>query len=1003
MIQPQPWWAVDQPPQALVLDPEQQRKVEILQQLIDAFTPKPFDNTQISDASVIVAECSSQSSVEHKPVADTQSILASITPLPSVETNKSSEPNSQPRKSMDLTDYLVPAKTRKKKAKNNSLTVVGPKTSSEIGTEPTENAKDNSCSNGEITSAAQKEQTKIRRPTIPSRKDYAEVIFGPIVSSAGMEVAVDYFIDLLNFVPQFKDITLHLGEWSMKGGVRVEHLLIQCFFAWLPFVNNQHRVQLKLQRQKEQLEKEEQKRLEKLALEEEEKMSKEREAAENGATDETQKDEQRAEIEDSEGKIIGPDDDQNSTSSETVRPKKAKINEEIATTDMEAKEDKNGDDAVNKTEDSVTPLNAETFKNETTTEDDQKSTPNETTLESDKAATETSEINVERKKSDVPKEDTHVISLEMRSKLLWHLFPVEFPQSMPKIWNLILSSLEFGSDDKIPKFGELLNSAIRHGMASFFVVNHCLGKSRLASLFPDPLVVLYALFMGPLQAKTIETFASNREDSFRADLRRLLIYAEEIKPSALYFGDPYNYLNAFTTYTRRQPPFAPAFGLFQTNLRTVMAALKNGDHNASSDSQLIHRGWAYRVLQQAAYDHYTRGTALLEQLNDVIFTVLKQRPAMKPYVLDLLENTHKDFELARKWKSVNCYSAAKHSPFPEDSAGSNTEDFLQIPEHVEIVFVNCISTLKALEQNIVKCQSSDFPFIGLDAEWSKYAGRSRASILQIALEHKIFVLDLDAFYAEHRLVELLDKILLSEDLIKIGFQFSEDLYQIRQRIPKCFSLFQPKNVICIQKLITQLLVVSSQHPDATELLQLFFPPLEIETDGAILCTDENVPLLDTSAEKSKDETSFDGQKSMSKGEDLEESLTSTTLQDDTIGTVESEQNDVDSKIENEQGNTKEKDQPPEKNVENIRNIGLSAVCRRILGLGLDKQEQSSVWDRRPLRKRQLRYAALDAYAMLLLYRKLYAWAERLGVDLKALALQQDPIHTILPLFWEGYE
>lgn len=120
---------------------------------------------------------------------------------------------------------------------------------------------------------------------------------------------------------------------------------------------------------------------------------------------------------------------------------------------------------------------------------------------------------------------------------------------------------------------------------------------------------------------------------------------------------------------------------------------------------MIHKGWAYRVLKQAADNYFTRGTILLEQLNDVIFTVLKQRPAMKAFVLDLLENTYKDLELARKWKSVNCYSAAKHSPFPEDSDGnsdaSNIETFLQIPEHVEIVFVNCAATLRALEQNIV--------------------------------------------------------------------------------------------------------------------------------------------------------------------------------------------------------------------------------------------------------------------------------------------------------------
>lgn len=40
-------------------------------------------------------------------------------------------------------------------------------------------------------------------------------------------------------------------------------------------------------------------------------------------------------------------------------------------------------------------------------------------------------------------------------------------------------------------------------------------------------------------------------------------------------------------------------------------------------------------------------------------------------------------------------------------------------------------------------------------------------------------------------------------------------------------------------------------------------------------------------------------------------------------------------------------------VEDIKNIGLSAICQRMLGLALEKSEQCSVWDRRPLRDRQV--------------------------------------------------
>ena len=48
---------------------------------------------------------------------------------------------------------------------------------------------------------------------------------------------------------------------------------------------------------------------------------------------------------------------------------------------------------------------------------------------------------------------------------------------------------------------------------------------------------------------------------------------------------------------------------------------------------------------------------------------------------------------------------------------------------------------------------------------------------------------------------------------------------------------------------------------------------------------------------------------------------------------------------------------------------LDAVCRRELGRPMDKAYQKSRWLRRPLSPEQLRYAALDAEIMLVLYEK----------------------------------
>ena len=51
---------------------------------------------------------------------------------------------------------------------------------------------------------------------------------------------------------------------------------------------------------------------------------------------------------------------------------------------------------------------------------------------------------------------------------------------------------------------------------------------------------------------------------------------------------------------------------------------------------------------------------------------------------------------------------------------------------------------------------------------------------------------------------------------------------------------------------------------------------------------------------------------------------------------------------------------------------LGIVCKRELNLNMDKGEQTSDWYRRPLSKRQLMYAALDAEVLLQLYDKFNA-------------------------------
>jgi len=54
----------------------------------------------------------------------------------------------------------------------------------------------------------------------------------------------------------------------------------------------------------------------------------------------------------------------------------------------------------------------------------------------------------------------------------------------------------------------------------------------------------------------------------------------------------------------------------------------------------------------------------------------------------------------------------------------------------------------------------------------------------------------------------------------------------------------------------------------------------------------------------------------------------------------------------------------------LRNLGLSRICDYYLGKPLDKSEQCSMWQERPLSQSQRVYAALDAWACVAIYEKL---------------------------------
>ncbi|KAE9420357.1 hypothetical protein Angca_004912 [Angiostrongylus cantonensis] len=515
-----------------------------------------------------------------------------------------------------------------------------------------------------------------------------------------------------------------------------------------------------------------------------------------------------------------------------------------------------------------------------------------------------------------------------------------------KMWKQIRYILDPSANiEKLRILGPEVAKAYAKGAISFAALTFMMRDEVFSHFIEEPQAILHALYLGPLGAPTVEMFACGRSGDFRRRCRAVL-------------NDAMVATKSFENFIAMMPSNISvdnrelcSYGDFCRNTQNLMRDLKG----ESCADTTIPIGWACAALKKFARKTYVEKTWKEENLYELIWTIMCQRPTLKKYICNLLEKEFHDYGAARYWRCMQPALMRRTNVRNRNELCSDpllpTKDFLNFPADVEVcryllIFFQVIVAHRPLGQVIV----------GLDAEWSAFVGKSRATILQLSLRDRIFIIDLDnrAELPASSLQEFFNMLFLDKAILKLGFQFSEDLTQLRAAVPRCRALFEPENVICVGKLVADLLERTERLEDSDEILNEVLPPPTVHGE-------------------------------------LEQPH---VIEQDTAEVRISSEGVTDVILLKEQGQ--------ESVVQRSANRGLSYICERVLGRPLDKTEQCSVWDRRPLRSSQLRYAAMDAYCLLLIYDVCCRWAERLGVPIEEILDQQEPIRVSPPLLSEEF-
>ncbi|GMS84843.1 hypothetical protein PENTCL1PPCAC_7018 [Pristionchus entomophagus] len=512
--------------------------------------------------------------------------------------------------------------------------------------------------------------------------------------------------------------------------------------------------------------------------------------------------------------------------------------------------------------------------------------------------------------------------------------------------------------DKMEKYGPEAVRAVTEGWASFASTIFFMHNPAFSIYFDSPEVIRTALCLGPLRATTVESFAMNRPKDFRESCRQMLHRAEQTAAC-----------HNFLTFCPQHLVHRYGAIRFEANIRSLMDEMRG----EVKHDQLINPGWAFAAIKKYAKKTFQDKEWAYENLHELFWTILYQRPNLRKNIVGACKAESDQY--VAYWQRISTANVSiadvpRDIPIvagdPLDASIVPGGPFLTFSNEMrELIFVNTEKLVSEMSADIERrAEGPEGVMLALDAEWSAYESYAAASILQISLDDVSYIVDVDSLPRD-TIRPFIEMLFAHPKILKLGFQFHEDLAQLRmaKSLRGCAALYRPKNLSCILKLIVALTEESEKRSNSADILEEF--------GVGLVC-----PPMHEKGEK------MDGGEEGDEEKDDDGGLADTSIDSATAPEKPAAVTRV----------------RPSTVVTRVSTRSLSSLCESLLGLPLDKREQCSVWTRRPLRALQLRYAAMDAFCLLLLHSRCKTWAEKLGVPMEEMMSRHFEGNCSLPLF-----